>query len=204
MAFLEQDEPPYIFHIRSPLYIRTLGLPLIAVVFGSLAYIYWKLGAHGSEALLNRSVDTFAFWFAILAMMGALAFAVWVIRPPQSTLARFEFTRERIRFIPNLVARSIGEPSQDAVISLQSTEVLLCYRVWPGQQRGYRIIVRAAVWGPVCGEPLSAGNSLLTGKFTGNLQIFRTQTHRQRALTHWFRCSYAPGRLLRIPFGTGN
>jgi hypothetical protein len=144
MAFLEQGQPPYVFHIRSPLYTRALGLPLIAFVLGPLAYIYWNLGANGTEALLKRAVDNFVFWFYILAMLGALAFAVWVIRPPQSTLARFEFSRDRVRFIPNLIARSIGEPSQDAVISPQSTEVLLCYRVWPGQQRGYRIIVRAA------------------------------------------------------------
>ncbi len=144
MAFLEQYETPYIFHVRSPLCIRALGLPLIAIALGPVAYIYCKLGAHGTEALLKRSVDEFAFWFAILAMVMALERAVWDIWPPQSTLARFEFTRERIRFIPNFVARTIGELSQDAIISPQSTEVLLCYRVWPGQQRGYCILVRTA------------------------------------------------------------
>ena len=144
MEFLEQDEPPYIFHIRYPLYMRAIGLPLIALVLGPLAYIYWNLGTHGTETLLKRLVDNFVFWFFMLTIVVALAFAVWVIRPPQSTLARFEFTRKRIRFIPNLVARSIGETSQDAVISPQSTEVLLCYRVWPGQQRGYCILVRTA------------------------------------------------------------
>jgi hypothetical protein len=79
-----------------------------------------------------------------LAMVGSLAFALWILLPPQSTLARFEFTREHIRFIPNLVARFIGEASEEADISTASSEILLCYRVWHGQQPGYRIIVRSA------------------------------------------------------------
>jgi hypothetical protein len=141
MAFLEQGQAPYTFHIRSPLYVRALGLPLIALVVCPIAFLYCKFGIRGTKALF---VDNFASWFVILAMMGALAFALWILLPPQSTLARFEFTREHIRFFPNLVARFMGETSEEAEISTASAEVLLCYRVWRGQQPGYRVIVRSA------------------------------------------------------------
>jgi hypothetical protein len=38
----------------------------------------------------------------------------------------------------------MGEASEEAAISTASSEVLLCYRVWPKEQPGYRIIVRTA------------------------------------------------------------
>src|SRR6185437_12031216 len=62
----------------------------------------------------------------------------------QSTLARFEFTRDRVRFIPDLIARSIGEQSEQAAISPQSAEILICHRLPPQTGNGYRIIVCAA------------------------------------------------------------
>jgi hypothetical protein len=38
----------------------------------------------------------------------------------------------------------MGETEEQADISTTTSEVLLCYRVWRGQQPGYRIIVRSA------------------------------------------------------------
>jgi hypothetical protein len=73
-------------------------------------------------------------------MVGGILFALWLLFQPQSALARFEFTRDRVRFIPNLIARSIGEQSEETVISPQSAEILICHRL----VNGYRIIVRAA------------------------------------------------------------
>jgi lysylphosphatidylglycerol synthetase-like protein (DUF2156 family) len=112
MAFLEQDQPPYIFHIRSPLYIRALALPLIAIVAWPIAFIYWKFRIRGAGALFSQSIGDFSFWFVIVAMVVALAFAWWVLLPPQGTLARFEFTRDHIRFVPNFVARFMGETEE--------------------------------------------------------------------------------------------
>jgi len=42
---------------------------------------------------------------------------------------------------------------------------------------------------PVSSEPLSAGKSLLTGKFTGNFRNFRPQVNGNSALTHCFQGS---------------
>jgi hypothetical protein len=71
-------------------------------------------------------------------MGGGILFALWVLFPPKNTLARIEFTSDRVRFIPNLIARSIGEQSEETVISPQSAEILICHRL----VNGYRIIVR--------------------------------------------------------------
>jgi hypothetical protein len=44
MAFLEQYQPPYIFHIRSPRFARAIGLYLLVVFVASSVYIGSKIG----------------------------------------------------------------------------------------------------------------------------------------------------------------
>jgi hypothetical protein len=138
MAFLEQDQPPYIFHVRPPIYLRALGLFLLAVIVAPSVYIGSKIGLGWIPSNLLPAL------FCMATMVGGMLFALWILFPPQSTLARFEFTRDRVRFIPNLIARSIGEQSEETVISPQSAEILICHRFVPQKVNGYRIIVRAA------------------------------------------------------------
>jgi hypothetical protein len=134
MAFLEQDQPPYIFRVRPRSYLRTLGIFLLVVLVAPFAFIVSKIGLGGVLSNLLPAL------FCIAMMVGGILFALWLLFQPQSALARFEFTRDRVRFIPNLIARSIGEQSEETVISPQSAEILICHRL----VNGYRIIVRAA------------------------------------------------------------
>jgi hypothetical protein len=134
MASLEQDQPPYIFYIRSPVYLRVLGLFVLAVTVAPFAFIGLKIGLGWISSILLPAL------FGMTMMIGGILFALWLLFQPRSTLARFEFTRDRVRFIPNLIARSIGEQSEETVISPQSAEILICHRL----VNGYRIIVRAA------------------------------------------------------------
>lgn len=138
MAFLEQDQPPYIFHVRSPGHLRPIGLFLLAVFVTSLAFICSKIGPGGITSNLLPAL------FGMSMMVGGLLFALLLLFPPQSTLARFEFTRNRVSFIPDLIARSIGEQSEQTAISPQSAEILVCHRLAPHTVSGYRIIVCAA------------------------------------------------------------
>jgi hypothetical protein len=134
MAFLEQDQPPYIFRVRPRSYLRTLGIFLLVVFGAPFAFIGSKIGLGGVLSNLLPAL------FCIAMMVGGILFALWLLFQPQSALARFEFTRGRVRFIPNLIARSIGEQSEETVISPQSAEILICHRL----VNGYRIIFRAA------------------------------------------------------------
>jgi hypothetical protein len=138
MASLEQDQPPYIFHIRSPRYSRAIGLYLLAVFVVPSVYIGSKIGLGWFPSNLLPAL------FLMATMGGGILFALWILFPPKSTLARIEFTSDRVRFIPNLIARSIGEQSEETVISPQSTEILICHRFVPQKVNGYRIIVREA------------------------------------------------------------
>jgi hypothetical protein len=134
MAFLEQDQPPYIFRVRPRSYLRTLGVFLLVVFVAPFAFIGSKIGLGGVLSNLLPAL------FCIAMTVGGILFALWLLFQPQSALARFEFTRDRVRFIPNLIARSIGEQSEETVISPRSAEILICHRL----VNGYRIIVRAA------------------------------------------------------------
>jgi hypothetical protein len=134
MAFLEQDQPPYIFRVRPRSYLRTVGAFLLVVFVAPFAFIGSKIGLGGILSNLLPAL------FGMAMMIGGILFALWLLFQPQSALARFEFTRDRVRFIPNLIARSIGEQSEETVISPQSAEILICHRL----VNGYRIIVRAA------------------------------------------------------------
>ena len=138
MAFLEQDQPPYIFHIRYPRYLSALGLYLLVVFVAPSVYIGSKIGVGWIPSNLLPAL------FLIATMGGGILFALWILFPPKSTLARIEFTSDRVRFVPNLIARSIGEQSEETAISPQSAEILICHRFAPQKVNGYRIIVREA------------------------------------------------------------
>ena len=116
MAFLNQDRLPYIFHIRYPRYLSALGLYLLVVFVAPSVYIGSKIGVGWIPSNLLPAL------FLIATMGGGILFALWILFPPKSTLARIEFTSDRVRFVPNLIARSIGEQSEETVISPQSTE----------------------------------------------------------------------------------
>jgi len=116
MAFLNQDRLPYIFHIRSPSYLRALGLFLLGIFVAPLVYIVSKIGLAWFPSNFIPAL------FLTVTMVGGILSALWILFPPQSTLARIEFTCDRVRFIPNFIARSIGEQSEETVISPQSTE----------------------------------------------------------------------------------
>jgi hypothetical protein len=138
MAFLGQDQPPYIFYVRPRSYLRTVGAFLLVVFVAPFAFIGSKIGLGGILSNLLPAL------FGMAMMIGGILFALWLLFQPQSALARFEFTRDRVRFIPNLIARSIGEQSEETVISPQSAEILICHRFVPQKVNGYRIIVREA------------------------------------------------------------
>jgi hypothetical protein len=138
MAFLEQGQPPYIFYIRSPHYLRALGLFLFVVFVAPSVYIGSKIGVGWFPSNLLPVL------FVMATMGGGILFALWVLFPPKSTLARIEFTSDRVRFMPNLIARSIGEQSEETAISSQSAEILICHLFVPQKVNGYRIIVREA------------------------------------------------------------
>jgi len=138
MAFLEQDQPPYIFYIRSPGYIRVIGLFLLAVMVAPVVYICSKIGLGGIASNLLPAL------FGMAMMVAGILFALLLLFPPQSTLARFEFARDHVGFIPNFIARSIGEHSEETVISPQSAEILICHRFVPEKINGYCIIVPAS------------------------------------------------------------
>ena len=138
MAFLEQDQPPYIFRVRPRSYLRTLGVFLLVVFVAPVAFIGSKIGLGGIPSNLLPAL------FCMATTVGGILFALWILFPPLGTLARFEFTRDRVRFIPNLIARSIGEQSEETLMSAQSAEILICHRFVPQKVNGYRVIVRAA------------------------------------------------------------
>jgi hypothetical protein len=138
MAFHEQAKLPYIFHIRSANYLRALGLLLLVVIVAPLAFVSLKIGLSWIPANLLPVL------LLMVSTVGGVLFALWILFPPQSTMARFEFMRDRVCFTPNFIARSIGEHSEEAVISPQSAEILICYYFVPQKVNGYRIIVRAA------------------------------------------------------------
>lgn len=144
MAFLDQRQQPFVFAIPAPRYIRAIGIVPLTIAVAAIVFVYLKVGAHGFQANIDRSVDLPVFWLALVSLVGLFVFALWILFPPKRSLARFEFSRACVRFIPNSVARTIGEPRKETAISSNSAEILLCYRIWPGRQSSYRIIVRAA------------------------------------------------------------
>jgi hypothetical protein len=144
MGLLDQRQQPFIFEIPAPRYIRAMGLIPLAVVFGPIAFFYLKGGTRGTEAIFEHSVNLPAFWFTTAMMAVALAFALWILFPPRSSLARFEFMHDRVRFIPNSAARFSGATSEETPISPQSVEVLICHRYLQEQANGWRVVVRAA------------------------------------------------------------
>ena len=58
--------------------------------------------------------------------------------------AKLEFAPDHVRFIPNRLARMTGQSPEEAAISPQSAEILLCHRYWQERPNGWRVIVRAA------------------------------------------------------------
>jgi hypothetical protein len=144
MALLDQSQQPFLFEIPAPRYIRAMGLIPLAVVVGPIAFFNLNIGTRGTEAIFEHSVNLPAFWFAMASMAVALAFALWILFPPRSSLARFEFTHDRVRYIPNSAARIIGEPSEEAAISPQTAEVLVCHRYLQERPNGWRVVLRAA------------------------------------------------------------
>src|ERR1035437_5921481 len=132
MAFIERDQPPYIFHIRSAGYLRVLGLFLLAVIVAPSAFIGSKIGLGWVSSNLLPAL------FFLATIVGGTLFALWILFPPQSTLARFEFTRDVVRFVPNLIARSSGEQSEETAIPPESAEILICHCFVPQKVNGYR------------------------------------------------------------------
>jgi hypothetical protein len=138
MPSLEQAQPPYIFYIPAPRNLRVIGLFLLAVFVLPLPIICLKIGLGWILSNLAPAL------FLITVNAGAILYALWVLFPPQSTLARFEFACDRVRYIPNFVARSIGEQSEEAAISPRTAEILICHYFVPQGISTYRISVRAA------------------------------------------------------------
>jgi hypothetical protein len=104
-------------------------------------YITSKIGIAGSLSMVG---DNSVAWVPIILIIATILLSLRVIFPPQSWLASLDFAHNRVRFIPNCVARMIGEQAEEASISPLSTEVLICHRFVPQRVNGYRIIVRAA------------------------------------------------------------
>ncbi len=164
MALIEQSQPPYIFHVRSPGYVRAIGVFLVIVGVAPCSFVIWKIGLTWIPSELGPSL------FLIASVIGLVLFGLWIVFPPQSTLARFEFTGDRIRFVPNLVARWIGERSEETPIRPQSSEILIAHYFVPEKVNGYRIVVRA----PNCSEQELASHSphtqvMLNGSEIDNL-----------------------------------
>ena len=137
MAWSEQDKQPYILYVRSPAHTKVIGVFLLAAVASPIVYLSSKVGLGWIASSVLPAIFLLAIWGA------GIMFALWLIFPPQSTLARFEFTSDRVRFIPNLMARGIGEQSEETAISSQSAEILICRCSAPEKVYGYRIIVIA-------------------------------------------------------------
>jgi len=156
MVLLDQSRQPFIFEIPGPRYIRTMGLIPFASVFVPIGFFCSKRGVAWTLHILNP-LASLPSLFVTASMAGALAFALWILFPQRSSLARFEFTHDCVRFIPNCLLRMIGEPSEETPISPQSAEVLVCHRYWQERPNGWRIVVRAANGG----ERELGGNALL-------------------------------------------
>jgi hypothetical protein len=138
METLGLDQPRFIFYVRSPGYTRVVGLFLIAIMIAPLAFIVANIG-------IGWIPSNFLPSLILLASTAAgILFALWLLFPTKSSLARFEFTRDHVRFNPNLIARSIGEQPEETVLSSQTAEILICQRLVPEKVYGYRIIVRAS------------------------------------------------------------
>jgi hypothetical protein len=137
MALIEQGQSPYVFYVRAPGYVRALGVFLLVIGVATCSFIVWRIGLAWIPSELGSSS------FLIATVVGLVSFALWLIFPPQNTLARFEFTDDSIRFVPNWVARWVGEQSEETVISAQSSEILISHYFVPERVNGYRIIVRA-------------------------------------------------------------
>ncbi len=69
---------------------------------------------------------------------------------------KLEFARNHIRVIPNRLLRMSGELSEEAAVSPESSEILLCHRSWQERPNGWRVIVRA-----VNGDEHELGGNLL-------------------------------------------
>jgi hypothetical protein len=149
MAVIEQGQPPYIFHVRSPGYVRAIGVFLVIVGVAPCSFVISKIGLTWIPSELGSSL------FLIASVIGLVLFGLWLVFPPRRTLARFEFTGDRIRFVPNLVARWIGERSEEIPIPPQSSEILIAHYFVPEKVNGYRVVVRA----PNCPEQELASRS---------------------------------------------
>ena len=113
------------------------------------SFVIWKIGLTWIPAELGPSL------FLIASVIGLVLFGLWILFPPQSTLARFEFTGDRIRFVPNLVARwMVGNPKkQQSGHNRQKFSLLTTSSL--RRLNGYRIVVRA----PNCSEQELASHS---------------------------------------------
>ena len=117
--------------------MRALGVFLLIVGVATCSFIIWGIGLAWIRSDLGSSL------FLVASLVGLFLFALWLIFPPQSNLARFEFTADTVRFVPNWVARRVGERYEEITIPQQSSELLISHCFVPERVNGYRIIVRA-------------------------------------------------------------
>jgi hypothetical protein len=141
MASSAESGGIHTYFIPIPSMGRAIALAYVAFFLTCFMYISIKLGP--SRTFVSVGNDPFPWIFLILTFGMTIVFFLRLAFPPRSWLARLEFARDRVRFVPKPILRWIGEPSSEIPLSLHSKEILLCRGSQGNSPYGFRVLLRS-------------------------------------------------------------
>jgi hypothetical protein len=130
----------FIFAIPSPRIRRGLALGSAVIFLLIAAWIPLAFGLSRFPFVLRAHP---ALWWLFVESVVAIALFLRLAFPPQSTLARLEFCRDCVSFIPDRMTRRLfADPVIRASITPQSREILFCHSIPRELQEGYGYTVK--------------------------------------------------------------
>jgi len=140
MATSTESSDLFIFVIPSPRISRGIALGGVALFLLFAAWFPLAFGLNRFPLVLRAHP---AIWWILVEFVAAIALFLRLAFPPQSALARLEFCRGCICFIPGRwTRRLLADPVNRASITPQSREILLCHSIPRELQEGYGYTVK--------------------------------------------------------------
>jgi len=114
---------------------------MVALVCAALCFILFALFFLWLLSIGAFIEDPTLACIILFGLALPMAFSLFAGNPPPSWRARIEVSKDRLRFIPDLVMRWIGEPSVEVTLAPQSKEILICRGRQENPVFGIRLIL---------------------------------------------------------------
>jgi hypothetical protein len=129
----------FVYYIPFPPFTVGIAITFASFLLCAFLFIPYSLGI---QHTLRSMHDDPLFWLFLIVMFGpAIAFLGLLAFPPKGWLMRLEVTKDRLRLVPTLLLRWIGEPTQEMRIDESSEEILVCRGSVDAIPFGYRVSV---------------------------------------------------------------